>query len=48
MDLQAMWDSLGAPLELVEKGKYGPEKRLQWKFNDLKKDFAGTGDEQFW
>ncbi len=27
-NLKSLWDSLGAPLELVEKGKYGPEKDL--------------------
>ena len=48
MDLKALWDSLGAPLELVEKGKYGQDKGLSWKFNELKKDFTGSGDEQFW
>ena len=44
--LQKLWDSLGAPLDLVEKGKYGPEKTFKWKLHE--RDFNGSGDRAFW
>lgn len=37
---------MGAPLDLVEKGKYGPEKAFKWRLHE--RDFNGSGDKAFW
>lgn len=47
--MRKMWDKLGAPLDLVDKNKYGAEKSLQWKFIPVKKEkFASSGDNEYW
>ncbi|EAS01836.2 zinc carboxypeptidase family protein (macronuclear) [Tetrahymena thermophila SB210] len=45
---QQLWNQLGAPLDIVEKGKYAPDKQLAWKFKILPKNFASSNDQSFW
>ncbi len=44
MNLEELWSKLGAPLDLVEKGKYSTEKSIQWKYMEIKQEIFNSAN----